>query len=308
MDSYKGVAAYRTIPLTQWTVVSFIPERDYLAGERQFVYVSFGGSLNYGCSFGREASRVRTCTYRFYNEALNKETMKSYDMQIRLHKALEDDGFVLHYQPKVLLDSRRIIGVEALVRLDDNGQLTVPNEFIGIAERSNLIIPIGERVLWEACEFACQHYLSGYELSVAVNLSRLQFRQPYIIDLVCQVFSETGLLPYLLQLEITEEGRAIMAMLKKKGIVLAIDDFGTGYSSLAYLRQFAVDQLKIDRSFIKDITDKDNGMIAKVILELARNSGLDVVAEGIDTQAQEGFLLAIGCKGSFITSPSKVRV
>lgn len=288
----------------------------YLYGEEVFINLSIGISLS--PNDGKNLSEIyksattalgslkseESCGYRFYNKELNKNALENYDMNTRLRRAIEEERFLLYYQPKVCLKDKSIIGVEALVRMEENGKIISPAEFIHVAESTNLIIPIGEWVLKEACRFSYDRYVEGNELPVAVNISRLQFRNPYIIDFIDEVLSETKLPPHLLQLEITEgilmentaECGYLISTLKERGVTLSIDDFGTGYSSLAYLKEFDMNQLKIDRSFVKDIPFKDNGVIAKVIIELANNFGMEVVAEGIENEKQEEFLLSLGCE------------
>lgn len=242
--------------------------------------------------------------FQFYDKKMNRESVMNFEIQHKLRDALAKQEFFLHYQPKVHMKSKQIIGMEALIRWESAGEIISPKDFVPIAEATHLIVPIGEWALRQACGFASQLLKKGKEMPVAVNLSRLQFKNPYILDLVDTVLRETGLPPKLLQLEITEgilmenaeECRWLIEELKERGIIISIDDFGTGYSSLSYLKKFAVDQVKIDRAFIRDIPYKDNGVIAKVIIELSDHFGLDVIAEGVETKEQEAFLLENNCQ------------
>lgn len=242
--------------------------------------------------------------YKFYDEYMNNISIKKYELQNKLRSALENEEFFLVYQPQINMSNKEIIGIEALIRWKSGSEIIPPNIFIPIVEESNLIIPIGEWVLKEACKTAYNLYLQGFKFKVGVNVSRLQFKKDYIIPLVSSVLKNTELPAHLLELEITEsilmdnekEGEYILNELKALNVKISIDDFGTGYSSLSYLKKFAVNKIKIDRSFVKDIPKKDNGIIAKVIIELADNLGLDVIAEGVETKAQEEFLLNNKCE------------
>jgi diguanylate cyclase (GGDEF)-like protein/PAS domain S-box-containing protein len=245
-------------------------------------------------------------TYRFYTEALTRLANERLRLESSLRGALERDELVLRYQPLASTHDNRLIGVEALVYwLNPEGELVPPDQFIPLAEETGLIRPIGEWVLLEACAY-CQAALAEglAPITLSVNLSPRQLEQRDLIDRLHQTLKQTGFPAHLLELEFTEG--AIMARgeqatetiddLKQLGVRLAIDDFGTGYSSLAYLKRFAVDKLKIDRSFMRDIPADINDMeIAATIISMAKNLKLQVVAEGVETEEQLAFLQIHDC-------------
>lgn len=256
-------------------------------------------------------------TYRFYEAALNERALSRLVMESALRTAVERDQFCLHYQPQVDLKSGSIVGMEALIywRHPTLG-IVPPNDFIGLAEETGLIVAIGEWVMREACRQnkAWQDAGLGF-LRVAVNLSPRQFADPDLVASVNRILRETGLAPRYLEIELTENlimmeiTRAvdILTQLKAHGIQLSIDDFGTGYSSLSYLKRFPIDVLKIDRTFIKDIgTDADDEAIVKSIITLAHSLKLHVIAEGVETPAQLAFLAQLGCdefQGFYFSKP-----
>jgi EAL domain-containing protein (putative c-di-GMP-specific phosphodiesterase class I) len=224
-----------------------------------------------------------------------------------MRRALRDGEFVLHYQPQ-LDRSSRVIGAEALLRwrLPD-GRLLYPAEFIQAAEESGLINDIGRRVLRTACaELArWQRFPDTAGLTLSVNVSAGQFIEPDFVPMLHQVFEETGVQPSSLKLELTEsllaDGLdatvAKMRNLKDMGVGLSVDDFGIGYSSLSYLKRLPLDELKIDREFVKDIlSDRNDAAIAATIIGLAHSLGLHVIAEGVETQEQRDFLARQGCQ------------
>jgi EAL domain-containing protein (putative c-di-GMP-specific phosphodiesterase class I) len=224
-----------------------------------------------------------------------------------LHRALFQAEFYLHYQPQVEICSGRVIGVEALLRWH-NPELgeVVPARFIPVAEDCGLIVPIGAWVLEEACRQAQAWHQAGWpELGMSVNLSGLQFRRAGLIETVAGALERSGLPPHLLELELTESillqdvenTLDTVRQLKALGVRLSIDDFGTGYSSLSYLKRFAVDRLKIDRSFVHDVnTDPDSAAIVRAVIQLARSLRLGIIAEGVETEAQLAFLRDEGCE------------
>jgi len=244
--------------------------------------------------------------YRFFDSQMNQQAHEHLLLQNRLHQALFQNEFCLHYQPQMEIDSGRVVGVEALLRWH-NPELgeVVPARFIPVAEDSGLIVPIGAWVLEEACRQAQAWRQTGWpELAISVNLSALQFRRAGLIETVENALERSGLPPYLLELELTESillqdvenNLDTVRKLKALGVRLSIDDFGTGYSSLSYLKRFAVDRLKIDRAFVRDInTDPDDAAIVNAVIQLARGLRLGIIAEGVETQAQLGFLREQGC-------------
>jgi diguanylate cyclase (GGDEF)-like protein/PAS domain S-box-containing protein len=258
-------------------------------------------------------------TYQFHTNALIIAASERLDLETNLRFALERDEFVVHYQPFINALNGDIIGMEALVRWQPIGQdLVYPNKFIPIAEETGLIVPLGEWVLRKACSQAFAWMNAGFPpMVIAVNLSGRQFQSGKIVSLVKQVLKETGLPAQQLELELTESiimdqaEQAITTLdeLKKIGIRLSIDDFGTGYSSLAYLRRFPIDKLKIDRSFVSDLTEKANANeIVSTIIAMAKNLKLDVLAEGVETQQQLDYLCSIGCtqyQGYLFSKPVK---
>lgn len=243
---------------------------------------------------------------QYYSAEMNVRAMDRLVLENGLHHALERDEFLLHYQPQVDLRSGEIVGMEALVRWQHPELgLISPAMFIPVAEDSGLIVELGEWVLRSACAQNKAWQLAGLKpVSVAVNLSARQFRQPGLVEKVVAILDETGLDPACLELELTEslvmqdveKTIATLGKLKAMGIKLSIDDFGTGYSSLSYLKRFPIDTLKIDQSFVRDITtDPDDAAIAKSIISMAHDMQLRVIAEGVETEAQKSFLQQRHC-------------
>ncbi|MBD3305394.1 EAL domain-containing protein [candidate division KSB3 bacterium] len=244
--------------------------------------------------------------YRFFTEEMNRKALERMRLESNLRNALQDNQFVLYYQPLVD-DHRRIIGMEALLRWH-HPELGVisPATFIPLAEETGAIVAIGKWVLYTACQQAKRWHEKGQkEFYVAVNLSTRQFKEPDLVDTVIEVLETTGLPPECLKLEVTESGimedpeQAIIKMqqLRAQGIHFSIDDFGTGYSSLSYLKRFPIDTLKIDRSFVMDsTTNKDDQEIIKTIISMAHNLNMTTVAEGVETEEQQSFLTLHGCR------------
>ncbi|GAA3998763.1 hypothetical protein GCM10022279_23100 [Comamonas faecalis] len=233
-------------------------------------------------------------TWRFYTPAMNEQALEQLQLRTLLRRALEQRQFVLYYQPQIDLASGALVGVEALVRLQrEDGAIMAPGQFIAAAEDSGLIVPLGEWVLREACAQAMRWQQQGLPaLTVAVNLSAVQFRRGDLLHSVTQALTDAGLAPQRLELELTESiliddaEQMIdqLRRLKALGVCLSIDDFGTGYSSLAYLKRLAVDKLKIDQSFVRDIAgDPDDAAIVRAIISMARSLKLQVIAEGVET-------------------------
>jgi diguanylate cyclase (GGDEF)-like protein/PAS domain S-box-containing protein len=244
--------------------------------------------------------------FQFYTAEMNVAVNSRIETEANLRRALERSEFVLHYQPKVDLGTRRIVGMEALIRWQHPQHgLVGPVHFIGISEETGLIVPIGEWVLNTACEF--NHSLQEMGLPpmrVAVNLSARQFRGHNITGTVRRALAHSGLLPKWLELELTESlvmhdaGNLISTLedLDNIGCKLSVDDFGTGYSSLSYLKRFPVANLKIDKSFVRDIaSDADDAAIVKAIIVLGHSLELSVTAEGVENEGQLRFLAKNGC-------------
>jgi diguanylate cyclase (GGDEF)-like protein len=226
-------------------------------------------------------------------------------LESELRAALEKDELVLHYQPKVAMRSGRILGMEALVRWQHPRRgLIPPSEFIGFAEETGLIVPLGNWVLRDACRQNRAWQKMGIpDLVVAVNISGVQFQQPDLVQTVARALEESGLAARYLELEITEsvvmqnapEAIVMLEQLHRMGVGLSIDDFGTGYSSLSYLKRFPIQTLKIDQSFIHDVSlDSDDAAIVKAIVALAHGLRLRVVAEGVEREEQLEFLRGLG--------------
>ncbi|HEU4373091.1 MAG TPA: bifunctional diguanylate cyclase/phosphodiesterase, partial [Telluria sp.] len=248
----------------------------------------------------RRALSSKAERYEFYRPELNQGANERFKFESALRRALERDEFLLHYQPQVSLANGAIIGVEALVRWQHPELgLIAPGRFIGLAEETGLILPIGEWVLRRACEQSCAWQNAGLPaVPVSVNLSARQFSEN-IVATVGRILAETGLEPRLLELELTESASMedpkktfeILRQLKDMGVQLAIDDFGTGYSNLNYLKRFPVDKLKLDQSFVKDITaDPDDLSIARAVIAMAHGLRLTVIAEGVETPGQLALL------------------
>ncbi|WP_147820116.1 bifunctional diguanylate cyclase/phosphodiesterase [Salidesulfovibrio onnuriiensis] len=245
-------------------------------------------------------------SYHLFTPAMNDKVSRRLKMESDMRKGLRRDEFMVYYQPKIDLCNHCVSGMEALVRwIRLDGSLMNPGEFIPLAEETGLIVEIGERVLDKACAFLRLLDETEYRgLSVAVNLSPLQFREKDLVSMVARTLKIHELPPERLELEITEstlmkdvdETIRKLNELVDMGIRISIDDFGTGYSSLYYLKNFPIDTLKIDRSFVRDINeDPNDAQIVQTITLMAENLGIGVVAEGVETREQEALLLSFGC-------------
>lgn len=252
------------------------------------------------------AKRSGKNLYRFFDDSLNESTIKRLKIDTLLRKALGRGELSLHYQPQMDLSSGDVVGVEALIRWHNPEFGSVsPEEFIPLAEENGQIVPIGEWVLNTACAQARRWIDEGFPLSrVAVNISVIQFVRPDFTDVVAKALAASGLAPAALELEITESLLAkdvsgavrTLRALKDIGVQLSIDDFGTGYSSLSQLKHFPIDRLKIDRSFVRDvISDHNDAAITLAVIGMAQTMNLDVVAEGVETEAQMRFLETNRC-------------
>jgi EAL domain-containing protein (putative c-di-GMP-specific phosphodiesterase class I) len=227
-------------------------------------------------------------------------------LESALRRAVMDKDFVLHYQPQVDLDTGEIIAVEALVRWQTETGLVMPGDFIPLAEETGLINELGEWVLREGCRQAREWLDRGLpRRRMAINLSARQFADRGFLDMVTRVLSETGMDPTLLELEITESQVmretagmiSLLGQLSEMGMQLAIDDFGTGYSSLSYLNRLPIQKLKIDQSFVRDITvDPNDAAIVVAIINMAKSLDLDTIAEGVETAGQVALLRSKGCR------------
>ena len=252
--------------------------------------------------FAKESCRNN---YQFYRSSLNSSNSRKMELENGLRNAIENNEFMLYYQPQVNLISNQIIGLEALIRWKhpEYGFVS-PTEFIPIAEETGLIVTFGQWVLHQACQQNKRWQDQGFPpVRIAVNVSAVQFRNIYFIDVVKQVLQDTKLDPAYLELEITEsvmqhveDTTSIMMELKGLGVHLAMDDFGKGFSSLNYLRNFPIDKLKIDKSFVDEINVRLNGeIIVNTIINLGNSLGFEVIAEGIVNDQQKSFLLQNNC-------------
>ncbi|BDI33613.1 hypothetical protein CCAX7_56640 [Capsulimonas corticalis] len=243
---------------------------------------------------------------KLYTGQMHAAAFERLSLEAGLRQALDREEFLVYYQPKIDLETGEMTSVEALVRWRSPEKgLIPPAAFIPVAEETGLIVPLGEWVLRQACRQAAQWRSEGRALRMSVNLSARQFERPELVSVVAQTLAETGLPADWLDLELTESTLAsdpelanrTLLSLKGLGVSLSIDDFGTGYSSLAYLRRFALDALKIDRSFVQDLTiDVSAQTIVRATLTMAHALGLSVVAEGVETEAQLDMLREMGCE------------
>jgi diguanylate cyclase (GGDEF)-like protein/PAS domain S-box-containing protein len=245
--------------------------------------------------------------YMFFNAEMNQRTARFLELESHLRQAQARNEFVLHFQPRVGIGSGRITGAEALLRWRPGGgaRLVAPGDFVPLLEETGMIVAVGEWVLGQVTEQLRRWQAQGFgPVPVAVNVSARQFQRRELVPTLRRLLGASGLAPQLIELEITESlvmldtdySVAAMRDLNGLGVPLAIDDFGTGYSSLAYLKRFAIDRLKIDRSFICDLVSNANdAAITTAVVAMAHKLGFGVVAEGVETREQIEFLRACGC-------------
>ena len=291
-----------------------------LSGHEVLISASIGIALNQTASeepdeilrnadtaMYRAKDQGRGC-FELFDKDKHTRSAALSELETGLRRALARDEFRVHYQPIISLENWRISGFEALLRWEhpDHGYIS-PLKFIPVAEECGLIIEVGQWVLREACRQLRgwqEQFPSDPPLSIGVNLSGKQFSQPDLIDCISQILTETGLDAHSLKLEITERAiienidtaAMVLKRIKALGARLSLDDFGTGYSSLSYLHRFPIDTLKIDRSFVSRINLPKNAEMVKTILMLARNLGMDVVAEGVETREQVLQLTGLNCE------------
>ena len=299
-------------------ILDAMTPRFQLSGQEVFVSASIGIAIsspesrdadslirNADAAMYRAKQRGKN-SYEFYSPDMNAQGYERLMLESRLRKGLERNEIVVYYQPQVHLATRHIFGVEALARWNDpTSGLIPPLKFIPLAEETGLIVQIGESVLRQSCQQLKAWHRAGYSsLQVSVNLSALQFRQPDLASSITKVLAETGTEPRHLDLELTETcimhnaetALQVLGQLKAMGVRISIDDFGTGYSSLIYLRRFPIDTLKIDRAFTQDmITSPDAEAITAAIIAMAAALKLEVIAEGVETDAQVALLQKQGC-------------
>jgi len=268
-----------------------------------------------------KSKEVSGNSYHFFSEGMDVRTFESVKLENALYKALDQEELEIYYQPQIDFIKNQIVGVEALLRWNHPQKgMIAPDQFIPIAEETALILPIGEWVLKNACKQLKEWQRQGYpEFSISVNLSVRQFEQKNLFEIVKNALKEVDLSPEYLHLELTEnliiKNRELtlktMKELKGLGIKIAIDDFGTGYSSLGYLKSLPIDTLKIDKSFLQDVTsDDENAAITSTIITLAQNLNLSVIAEGVETKQHVEFLLTRDCylmQGYYFSKPMKAE-
>ena len=244
--------------------------------------------------------------YQFFANAMQEEAQSRHALEWALRRAVERNEFELVYQPQLCLRTGRVLGVEALMRwMNPTRGLLTPYHFIAGLEEFGLINEVGEWVLQSACEQIRQWHAMDFEpMRIAVNVSAQQFEDPMLIDKIRSALKETKLPPEFLELELTEsclmsdpaQASALLREIRDVGVRIAIDDFGTGYSSLTYLHEFPLNALKIDKNFVQSVESKDRGgPISKMIIGLGQNLGLEVIAEGVETEAQLEYMRDHGC-------------
>lgn len=256
-------------------------------------------AMYYAKSMGRNR-------YAMFKKAMEKAVVRKHILEKELRKALKESRLLLRFQPQITSIDHQFMGAEALLRWNHPAEgIISPSEFIPIAEENHLIIPIGEWVLKQAC-YQIKHWLDNHGVSpfITVNLSVVQIRNSDLVGYIGKLLKETRIPPHLLELEVTEtvllhEARIsidVLQELKKLGVKLSIDDFGTGYSSLNYLKKLPLDKLKIDRSFVKDIPgDPDSETIIRTVIGMSHDLGLEVIAEGVETEEQLNYLANERC-------------
>ncbi len=263
------------------------------------------------------AKQQGKAAFQYYSAAMNAASVERLTLESGLRRALEGGGLELHYQPQIDISTGQIVGAEALLRWmhPERGYIS-PATFIPIAEDSSLILPLGEWALNQACQQAVAWQREGLpKIAVSVNVSGVQFKRQNLADIVRSALASSGLEPRLLRLEITEtvimsvRERAVdlLGQLRDLGVSVALDDFGTGYSSLSYLKSFPIDMLKIDRSFVAEmLSDHTTASIIEAIISMSKILDLNVLAEGVEDQAQFAFLKQLGCDAvqGFYASPA----
>jgi diguanylate cyclase (GGDEF)-like protein len=266
-----------------------------------------------------KAKQAGSNRLEFYRAEINAQLPKQLQLETDLHAAIKNNEFEVYYQPLIDLKINQISGMEALIRWKHPQQGFIsPINFIPLAEETGLIVPMGEWVLREACaQTRLWHQMGFSSLKVAVNLAEKQLRQENLLDIIDTILTTTDLNPRFLELEITETAildEAITNLLKefkKRGLSLSVDDFGTGYSGLSYLKRFAIDKLKIDQSFVRDIpASSDSITIVSAIIAMAKELGVNVLAEGVETEEQLEFLRKKGCnyiQGYYFSKPVDVN-
>jgi len=300
--SHENKELYMTVSIG----VSIFP---FDANNENDLYAFANSALSYAKGKGKN-------NFQYYSREMTKDAFEKYELTNSLRQALDDDQFYIDYQPQYHLANQKIIGAEALIRWKhpDKGIIS-PIKFIPLAEGSGFINNLGEWVLRKAClDIKRMHENGMKEFAISVNLSSVQLLKPDFVITLKSIIDEIGFNPCKLEIEITESifmsssHQVIenLTRIKDMGVRISIDDFGTGFSSLAYLKNFKVDKLKIDRSFVKDIPENDDGNIAKLVINLAESLGIEVIAEGTETVEQVNFMLENGCnqiQGYYFSKP-----
>jgi EAL domain-containing protein (putative c-di-GMP-specific phosphodiesterase class I) len=310
-------------------ILNALKEPFSIEGHEIFVTASVGVSmypadgadaehlLKYADTAMYRAKAAGRNNFQFYTTEMNTHTLQRLEMENGLRRALERQEFLLHYQPKVDLRTGGIVGFEALLRWQRPGVgLVSPADFVPLLEETGLIVPVGEWLIDTACAQIGAWRRAGIEpRPIAINLSARQFTDRNLAETIKRSLEEHLVESYLLDLEITEsslmnnteDAIATLQYLKSLGLHISIDDFGTGYSSLSYLKRFPLDALKVDRSFVRDITtDADDAAITLAIISMAHSLGLKVIAEGVETEAQLAFLAKHRCdemQGYYFSRP-----
>ena len=327
----EGLTQPQDAEMLAQRILSALAEPFVLCGHEVHASASIGIALgaNRDCRADDMLREADTAMYHAKARGRSRYCVFDVSMQERaaarlaleqdLRRALERDEFILRYQPIYSLETERIVGVEALVRWDHPTRGIVgPADFISVAEETGMIVPIGRRVVRTACEQAAawqRRHPHDPALLLTVNVSCKQLADAGLVDLIRTIIIETGIDPRSLKLEVTEstlmenpaKASAILSQLRAMSVQIGLDDFGTGYSCLAMLRRLPLDVLKVDRSFIQDMTSRsDDAAIVKTVLSLAKNLGLDAIAEGVETEEQAKLLAAMGCRwvqGYFYSRP-----
>ena len=269
--------------------------------------LSFADTAMY---YAKENKLIHAC----YEPGMTDRLVEHRMLQEKLSVALEREEFFLVYQPQVNLHTGEVIGVEALLRWKQDGEIIPPYRFIPLLEQSREIIPVSRWIVHECCRQQAEWTREGHDVEISINISAVQFQDEDFCDSIADSIREFSIDPRTLDFEITEglliddvpQAVSKLNQIKEMGVSISIDDFGTGYSSLAYLRQFPLDRLKIDLAFIKNIPDSDDGLIAASIIVLAKALDLKVLAEGVETKAHIEFLKAHDCdeyQGYFLSPP-----